>query len=204
MTTMKRAIGLLVVAAVTVAAKPGPAAVWDVDPSHTEVGFSVNHFFTPVTGKFEEFDAQLRYDPERPTESTVDVAIRVASVNTNNERRDNHLLSEDFFEAAAHPEMTFRSTSVREVGPNRLVATGPLTIKGVTREIELPIEVLGIKEIPESMQGMLNGASQVASFRATTTLDRRDFGVGVGDWAATLIVGGEVDVEIVLEAAYRD
>lgn len=201
---MRKIVALSVVAAVTVAAKPGPAEVWDVDPSHTEVGFSVKHFFTPVTGKFEDFDATLRYDPEQPEESAVNVTIRAASVNTNNERRDNHLLSEDFFEAATYPEITFRSTSVRSAGPNRLVATGPLTIKGVTREVELPIEVLGIQDIPPQMQEMLNGATQVASFRATTTVNRKDFGVGVGDWAATMIVGGDVEVDIVLEAAYRN
>lgn len=204
MMTTRKLLALSLVAAVTVAAKPGPAEVWDVDPSHTEVGFSVKHFFTPVTGKFEEFDAALRYNPERPEESTVNVTIEVASVNTNNERRDNHLLSEDFFEAMTYPEITFRSTSVREAGPNRLVATGPLTVKGVTQEIELPIEVLGVQEIPPQMQEMLNGATQVASFRATTTLNRKDFGVGVGDWAATMVVGGDVEVDIVLEAAYRN
>lgn len=201
---MTRMMALAAVAAITTAAKPGPAEVWDVDARHTEVRFSVNHFFTPVTGKFEQFDAALRYDPESPESSTVNVTIDVASVNTNNERRDNHLQSGDFFEADKHPEIVFRSTSVREVGRNRLVATGPLTIKGVTREIELPIEVLGVQPIPEEMQEMLDGATQVASFRAATTLDRRDFGVGVGDWAATMIVGGDVDVEIVLEAAYRN
>lgn len=198
-----RMLTLAAVAAVTVAARPGPAAVWQVDANHTEVGFSVSHFFTPVTGKFEGFEAVLRYDPEAPERSTVDVTIDVASVNTNNERRDSHLQSGDFFEADRYPEITFRSTSVRSIGSGRLVATGPLTIKGVTREIELPIEVLGVQEIPPPMQPMLNGATQVASFRATTTVNRRDFGVGVGDWAATLIVGGDVEVEIVLEAAYR-
>ena len=201
---MRRLIAVAAVAAVTVAASAAPADVWEVDNNHTEVRFAVKHFFTPVTGKFEDFDIGLRYDPDDPSASEVDVRVKVASVNTNNERRDNHLRSGDFFEAESHPEMTFRSESVRQTGPQTLVATGPLTIKGVTQEVELPIEILGIKEIPEEMRGMLNGATHVASFQATTTLDRRDFGVGVGDWAATLVVGSDVEVEIALEAALRN
>ncbi len=188
----------------TLAATPLDApTIWEVDENHTEVTFAVKHFFTPVTGKFKSFDVELRYDPEDPAASSVEVAVDVASIDTENDRRDNHLRSGDFFEAESHPRMTFRSTSVRPTGERTLVATGPLTIKGVTREVELPIEILGIQEIPEEMRPMVGGASQVASFRAATTLDRRDFGVGVGDWAATLVVGKDVDVEIVVEAALR-
>ncbi len=204
-TGITRTFALGLVATVSLAMTPAPTAeTWHVDPNHTEVGFSVKHFFTPVTGKFENFDVDLRYDPQQPAASSVTVVVEVSSVNTNNERRDNHLLSADFFEAMQHPEMTFRSESVRRTGPSTLVATGPLTIKGVTRTVELPIEVLGIKDIPEPMQEMLGGATRVASFRATTTLDRGDFGVGVGDWAAALVVGHEVTIDVTAEAALRD
>lgn len=202
---IKGTMGVGLLAAVSLAMTAAPVAeVWHVDASHTEVGFSVKHFFTPVTGKFESFDVDLRYDPEQPEASSVEVVVDVGSVNTNNERRDNHLLSGDFFEAMEHPQMTFRSESIRQTGPNTLVATGPLTIKGVTRTVELPIEVLGIKDIPEGMQEMLGGATRVASFRATTTVDRGDFGVGVGDWAAALIVGHEVTIDVTAEAALRN
>lgn len=200
-----QALAVAVLATVSLAMTPAPTATtWHVDPNHTEVGFSVKHFFTPVTGKFENFDVDLRYDPEQPEASSVEVVVDVGSVNTNNERRDNHLLSADFFEAVDHPRMTFRSESIRQTGPNTLVATGPLTIKGVTRTVELPIEVLGIKDIPEDMREMLGGATRVASFRATTTVDRGDFGVGVGDWAAALVVGHEVTIDVTAEAALRN
>ena len=172
---------------------------WSSDTAHTEINFSVNHFFTPVSGSFSDFDIQLDYDTENPEKSTVEVRIDVASINTGNEKRDNHLRSDDWFAAEAHPYMTFKSTSVREVGENQLIATGPLTIKGVSHEVELPITLLGKQMIPEPMRGMI-GAKEVASFQASTSINRADFGVGVGNWAATMVVGGEVNIEILLEA----
>lgn len=178
-------------------------ASWFPDGSHTEINFSVKHFFTPVTGNFDRYEVDLDYDAEHPEKSSVKVRIEVASVNTGNAERDQHLRTVDFFDADAHPEMTFRSTSVRMVGKDQLIATGPLTIKGISREIELPISLLGTKAIPAAMQPMLGGAKQVASFRAGTTIDRGDFEVGTGSWAATLVVGSQVDIEILLEVHNR-
>ena len=178
----------------------GEAVVWNVDQPHTEINFTVKHFFTPVTGTFRSYDVDFRFDRENPANSTVKVSIDVASIDTNNERRDNHLRSGDFFNAEAHPTMTFESTALRQVAEDQLVATGDLTIKGITREVELPITILGIVDLPAEMQEMLGGVSQVASFEAGTTLDRREFEVGVANWAQTMIVGGEVEVSINLEA----
>jgi len=186
----------------TAATSVTPSA-WDVDPPHTQVQFNAKHFFTPVSGAFDEFDIELAYDPEHPERSTVTARIAVASVNTGSEKRDGHLRSGDFFDAEKHPYITFESKSVRQVGEGKLIARGPLTIKGVAREIELPIEVLGVQAIPEPMRPMLGGVRDIASFRANTRLDRRDFGVGVGDWAATLIVGKEIDVRIAVEASRK-
>jgi polyisoprenoid-binding protein YceI len=196
-----RRIAPALLAAVTLAATPAMTAeAWNIDKAHTEINFKVNHFFTPVSGTFSDFDVDLQYDAANPASSSVEVRIAVASVNTGNADRDEHLRSEDFFEAGAHPHITFRSTSVREVGPGELVATGPLTIKGVSKTIDLPIRVLGIQEIDEEMRPMLGGIARVAGFAAETRIRRQDFGVGVGNWAATLVVGGNVDIEIAVEA----
>lgn len=176
---------------------------WSVDPSHTEVNFVTKHFFTPVRGSFQSFDVDLAYDAERPENSSVRVSIDVASVDTGNERRDDHLRTADWFDAERWPSMTFESTSVRRVADDRLLATGNLTIRDVTREVELPIRVLGVQDIPAQMQEMLGGAQQVASFEADLTIDRRAFGVGTGSWAQTAIVGGDVQIQIALEAAAR-
>lgn len=196
---MTRKIIALAVAGVTLAAAPAPEE-WNVDPTHTAVTFEVNHFFTPVKGAFSDYDVSLTYDAENPANSSVDARISVASVDTDNADRDAHLLSADFFDAENYPYITFESTAVREVAPGQLVATGPLTIKDETREVELTIDLLGIQELPEDVSRMLGGVTEVASFRAGTTVDRRDFGVGVGNWAATFVVGGDVDISIALEA----
>lgn len=192
---------ILVTAAVGLGLVSSPAPeTWNVDPVHSAVTFEVKHFFTPVKGTFDEYEVDLVYDAENPDNSSVQARIAVASINTGNADRDAHLMSADFFEAESHPYMTFQSTSVRQVEPGRLVATGPLTIKGVTREIELPVTVLGVQELPPALQEAFGGITQVASFEGTATVDRRDYGVGVGSWAATLVVGSEVKINLAVEA----
>ena len=186
-----------VVTAAPAAAEP---STWSVDPAHTEINFLVNHFFTPVTGSFEEFEVTLDYDAENPANSSVEARIKVASVNTGNQRRDNHLRSADWFETEKYPYMTFKSTSVRANGDNGLLARGLLTIKGQSHEVELPIKLLGRQPIPEQMQAMLGGTREVASFEASIAVERKEFGVGVGNWAATMVVGGEIEIQILLEA----
>ncbi|MGM0669589.1 MAG: YceI family protein [Gemmatimonadota bacterium] len=180
---------------------PPEATAWNIDKPHTEINFSVRHFFTPVTGTFKDYDVEFWFDRESPENSSVSVTVQVASIDTKNQRRDDHLRSADFFDAENHPRMTFQSTSVRQVSENEMVATGDLTIKGITREVELPITMLGVQEIPEGpMREMLGGITQVASFQAGTQLDRREFEVGVANWAQTVIVGGDVEVTIFVEA----
>ncbi|MBT8397758.1 MAG: YceI family protein, partial [Gemmatimonadetes bacterium] len=171
--------GMALVSLLTMGAAASPAGEialpeaepWDVDVPHTEINFSVKHFFTPVTGSFGDYDIELMFDAEQPENSTVRVSIDVASVNTKNERRDNHLRSPDFFNAEQFPKMIFESTSVRAAGEHTLLATGDLTIKGITREVELAIDLLGIMDLPPEMQEMLGGVTQVASFHATTKVD---------------------------------
>lgn len=182
-------------------AAAGPAAAgWSADLAHSKVNFSINHFFTPVTGSFKDFQVDLAYDPENPAKSHVKAQIEVASIDTGNQRRDDHLRSADWFEAEKYPYMTFESTSVRAEGEDQLVADGTLTIKGKPLQASLRITRLGVTELPAEMQARMGGIKQVASFKATTAIDRGDFGVGVGDWAGTLVVGSDVDIEILVEA----
>lgn len=194
-----KSLGLFVILAAAILAGPAGAAVWKVDDAHTEVNFTVTHFFTPVTGSFEDFDIKLDYDREDPTSSRVEARIKVASINTGNMKRDEHLRSADWFEADKYPYMNFESTAVRQTG-DKLIARGNLTIKGQTREVEIPIALLGVQEIPDQMRPMLGGTKEVASFKAAASVARNDYGVGVGNWAATMVVGGDIDVEILLEA----
>ena len=196
-------VAALSLTVLTTAAWGGSTLDWEVDEDHTEINFVTRHFFTPVRGSFGGYDVQLDYDKEQPERSTVAVTIDVASVDTGNERRDEHLRTGDWFDAERWPTISFRSTSVRQDAPDRLVAEGELTIRDVTRRVELPITILGVQDIPAPMQEMLMGAQRVASFHTTLTIDRREFGVGTGSWAQTAIVGGDIEIEIALEAADR-
>jgi len=201
MMTMKKLIsgGALALATMTIAAGPAPMP-WNVDLPHSGVEFSVKHFFTPVTGQFDDYEVELMFDRENPQNSSVSVRIDVNSVNTGNADRDTHLKSGDFFEADQFDAITFESESVRAVGADQLLVRGPLTIKGRTQQGELPITLLGVKDIPEEMRAMLGGVEQIASFSTQLTIDRGDFGVGVGSWAAALVVGHEVTIDITVEA----
>ncbi|HJO05184.1 MAG TPA: YceI family protein [Acidobacteriota bacterium] len=176
------------------------ARTWDVDGAHTAVGFKVRHFFTPISGSFTDYEIELSFDSDNPGNSYVEAKIAVVSVSTGNERRDNHLRSGDWFEAEAHPYITFRSDWVKKVDATNLVAAGTLTIKGVARQVELPIKLLGVQPIPEPMRDMMGGITEAASFQASLTIDRTEFGVGVGSWAETAIVGGDVQIELLVEA----
>ncbi len=199
---MKRMISgaTLAFASLTIAA--GPAALdWNVDASHSGIAFSVKHFFTPVAGHFDRYEIDLVFDEKNPAESSVEVRIDVSSVNTGNDRRDEHLLSEDFFGADRYDEITFRSESVVGAAGNKLIVRGPLTIKDRTHIVELPVTLLGIQDIPEGpMREMLGGLERIASFEAGLEIDRSDYDVGTGSWAANLVVGHEVDIDIVVEA----
>lgn len=166
---------------------------WIVDKPHSSLNFSVRHFFTPVNGRFNDFQADILFDTEDLDNSRLDVTIPVESINTQNEKRDNHLKSEDFFNAAEWPDIRFESHTIEQTGENQYVAHGSLTIRNETRSFELPFELLGIMDHP------MKENTKVAGFTASTTLNRTDFGVGVGDWAATMVVGDEVDIQLNVE-----
>ena len=207
---MRKLLVLTVLAGLIAASSFGHAAAtrldartWNVDGDHTEVGFQVRHFFTPISGSFNDYEIDLVFDSENPANSHVEATIAVASVNTGNERRDNHLRSGDWFEADDYPHITFSSSSVKRINATNLVATGTLTIKGVAREVDVPIKVLGVQSIPAPMRDMLGGITEAASFQASLTIDRSDFGVGVGSWAETAIVGGDVQIELLVEANHQ-
>jgi len=177
----------------------GSATKWNLDKSHSQIRFSVNHFFTPVEGKFEKFDIDLQFDPDNMKESSIDVTIHVNSVNTGNEKRDTDLQSASFIETEKYPVATFKSKEILSKGDNNFVAKGTLKIKDIAKEIELPFTLLGLKEFSEDMQKKMRGTKKVAGFSASYTIDRTEFGVGTGNWAATLVVGGEVRITVTLE-----
>lgn len=166
---------------------------WQIDRSHSAVNFTISHFFTPVDGSFDDYQATVNFDPNNLEESRIDVTIPVESVNTRNERRDNHLKSEDFFNASEWSNIRFVSSNIELVGNNQFVAHGELTIRDVTHSFELPFELLGVMDHP------MRENTKVAGIVANAELMRTDYGVGVGDWAATAVVGNKVNIRINLE-----
>jgi len=141
---------------------------WVADPTHTEIGFSVRHLMSKVRGKFETFSSSLT-TADDITASGVEVEVELSSVNTGTADRDNHLRSGDFFSVETTPKMTFRSTDVLVKGDNELVVSGDLTIKGVTKPLELKAELLGEGGDPW-------GGTRVG-IEATGEISRKAFGI---------------------------
>ncbi len=158
--------------------------------AHSSVSFSIRHIVSRTTGRFNDFKGHIVYDEANPSESSVLASIQIVSIDTDNERRDNHLRSADFFDAEKYPEMTFESRTVEKKGET-LMVTGDLTLHG-TQQIVLPVEVLGVGTHPMTKAG-------VAGFQAELTLMRSDF--GVNSWTdAAGILGDEVRVTLLIEA----
>lgn len=169
------------------------ATMWKVDKAHTSVNFSVNHFFSAVTGKFTNFDGNINFDPANLQGSSVNFTIPVKSVNTDDSKRDKHLQSADFFDAESYPNITFVSTRFEKKSDKDYVAYGKLTIRNVSKDIELPFKITGEMEHP-MMKGTI-----ILGLASTIKINRNDYGVGTGSWATTMVVGDNVDININME-----
>jgi polyisoprenoid-binding protein YceI len=153
---------------------------YTVDAAHSRFGFVARHaMVTKVRGSFSEFDASAVIDGDDPTKSTVSVTLKVASVDTRNSMRDDHLRTNDFLDVANYPEITFVSTSVEYPGGEEFLLTGDLTIKGVTKSITIPLEFQGAATDPFGNQRI--------GFEGSASLLRSEFGV---TYNAALETGG--------------
>lgn len=164
------------------------AETYTIQPAHSSVGFSVRHFFTKVPGSFAKFEGTIVVDRENLERSTVSATIAIPSVSTNDAKRDEHLQNDDFFLAQKFPAAAFKSTSWKRTGPDTYDVAGDLTIKGITKPVVLKTKILGF--------GPGSRGAQLAGFEATTTLDRRDFGLAYGQG----VVGNEVELQINIES----
>lgn len=182
-----------VVSAFTMAQENMEATEWKIDPVHSNISFEVSHFFTPVQGNFKEYDSQIFFSPDNLKESSVNIDIQVSSINTDNDRRDGHLQSPDFFNAEKYPSISFKSDKITSEGDNKFIAHGKLTIKDVTKDVKLPFTLLGVQDHPQKEN------TKIAGMKIDHTIDRTAYDVGTGNWAATTVVGDEVDISIALE-----
>lgn len=165
------------------------AASWNIDPDHSNIGFKVRHLMVSnVKGSFEKVSGTVDINDKDITKSKVEVTIDTASINTNVQKRDEHLRSADFFDVTKFPTMTFVSKKVAKVGKDKLKVTGDLTLHGVTKEVVLDVEGPA-KEIKDPWGNQRRGAS------ATTKINRKDFGLV---WNKALETGGVAVGEEVL------
>jgi len=169
------------------------AKSWNIDKSHSSIAFSIDHFFSAVPGKFKDFGGTIHFDPDNLKGSSVDFIIQVKSVDTDEADRDSHLQSPDFFDAATYPVITFKSQSFTKTSENMYVVKGTLTMRGTSKEVELPLKVKGTVDNPWKEGSVIMGIS------IDTALDRTDYGVGTGSWGATAVVGDEVIIRINME-----
>jgi len=174
-----------------VSAASAAVETYDIDPAHSSVGFSIRHIFSQVPGSFTQFTGSVTVDRDNLEKSSVEAVIQVGSVTTAVEKRDNHLKSPDFFDAAKFGTITFKSKAWKKTGDDTYDVTGDLTIKDVTKEVVLKVTSLGFGP------GMTG--KPVSGWSATTTINRNDFGV-TGPAMLGKAVGDEVTITISVEA----
>ncbi len=167
---------------------------YQIDPVHSSIGFTVRHMvIANVKGYFKEFSGTIIYDENDITRSSVSVTIKTASINTENPKRDAHLRSPDFFDAEKYPEITFKSKRILKE-KDGYIAVGDLTMRGVTREIRIPFQILGKVTDPWGNTRL--------GVEASLKLNRHDYGIS---WSQTLdngglVVGDEVKIDLNIEA----
>ena len=176
------------------AAATGPQT-YVLDRAHTTIGFQVRHIVSHEPGKFDTFTGSVTFDPKNLASMQLAADIDANSIDTANDKRDNHLRSADFFDVANNPKITFKSTAVKPIDATHADVTGDLMMRGVTKPVTLHVEVLGV------MNGK-NGSK--AGFEAHGTVNRQDFGI---NWNRALdngsfLLSDDVDLNIQVEAMY--
>lgn len=193
-----RILALALVLVVAPAATPLAAAnTYTFDKAHTEVSFQVRHYVSKVRGRFNDFEGAIQIDQAKPENSSVAFTIKAASIDTADAKRDGHLRSADFFDVEKFPEITFQSSRVTPAGKDKYNVEGTLTMRGVSKQIQLPVTFLGFMKDA--------GGNDRAGFELTTTLNRKDYGI---NWNRVLDAGGfmlsdETTITINVEAVQK-
>jgi polyisoprenoid-binding protein YceI len=181
---MKKIVSLLGLCGLALA---GPAplfaqgAVWKMDPAGSRLEFVATFEKNPAPGVFKEFDARLRFDPEKPAGSTLDVTVKVTSADMNIPDVNKEIRGKDWFDYAGFPQAEFRSTDLRRTEGSRYVAHGTLQLKGVKQPVEVPFT--------------WTAAGDGAAIEGEFTLKRGAFGIGLGEWKASDTIGADVKVK---------
>jgi polyisoprenoid-binding protein YceI len=168
------------------------ASTWKIDPTHSELSFTIRHMVSKVRGQFDAWSGTIIADPADWSTASVEVVAQTSSIDTNNERRDADLRSDNHFDAEANPTVTFRSTKVTRFAGDSLTVAGNLTMHGITRPVVLRGKLAGMTGVPGKRR---------AGFEAETTINRKDFNM---TWnrivEGSSMVGDEVRIEIDIAA----
>jgi polyisoprenoid-binding protein YceI len=162
---------------------------WILDPIHSELGFKIKHLMiTNISGSFKTFKAEAKTEEEDFSTAKINVTVDMASISTNNEQRDAHLRTSDFFEVEKHPELKFSSTKIEEADSDTFALYGELTLKGVTKPVKLDVEFSGVTKDP--------WGGERAGFILTGKIKRSDWGVNFNNILETggLALGEEVKI----------
>jgi polyisoprenoid-binding protein YceI len=170
------------------------AATLNLDPVHTGVFFQVKHVYSTVRGQFDDFSADIIFDPDNLEKSKMNFVVKVDSINTQNGKRDTHLRSDAFFLSNKYPTITFTSSRIIHAYKNQYIVEGKMTIKDVSRQMAMVMVYWGQKENP------LKPAEMVAGFDIDFSLDRLDFHVGDGKFYNMGAVGKDIDILVSIEA----
>lgn len=163
---------------------------YKIDSVHSEVGFKIRHLVAKTSGRFTAFQGTISVDSANMSNSTVEITIDTASINTDNEYRDKDLRSDKYFDVANHPTITFKSTAVKEVSKGKLEVTGDFTLHGVTKRISFPITSLG------TIPGMKPGSTVIGFGDGALKLNRHDYGISTMKG----VLGDDVDISLDVEA----
>ncbi len=168
-------------------------AAYKVDPAHSSIVFNVRHLVSQVEGRFRDFEGTINYDAKNLKNSSVEFSVKADSIFTDNEKRDAHLKNDDFFAVDKYPTLSFKSKRVVPRGDNKFEVLGTMTIRGVAKEVMVPVQLLGVGP---GFQG------EVAGFRSDFTINRKDYGI---IWNRNLdkggsVLGDEVSVRLLVEA----
>ena len=169
------------------------ASNWKIDAVHSGFFFDVQHIFSTVRGHFNQFSGDILFDPDNLANSRIQLEVKVDSIFTNDGKRDSHLRSADFFDSGTFPVMTFDSSKISHAGGNVYLVDGTITIKGVSKDVQLKFKHDGKKAHP-----LMKGTT-VAGLETSFTINRLDYGVGNGKFWDMGVVGKDVDVLVSLE-----
>jgi polyisoprenoid-binding protein YceI len=185
---------VLVLAQIAPVCASEKAATYEITHVYSNVSFSITKFFFKEDGGFGQYSGEIFYDPDHPERSHVQMTVQATSIDTRNEGRDRVLRSDDFFDVARYPTLSFVSTSVSsKQGGGMLDVAGDLIIHGVTKHITIPVRFLGAKQVP--------GWGSFVGFDTEFTIDRTEFGVNGTRWSGgALILSKEVNVHLSIGA----